>query len=118
MIVIKPKGHVAVCTLVDFNRSKAGLELPTSNLKGVTYGGKVVEIGDLFDTTRCNVGDTIMYRTANQAFFRNGQSFLIVKDEDVLGIISYDPEDIGAQPNETLKLPPKDGEAKAAGAST
>ncbi len=109
-IAIKPKGKVAVCTIVDFNRSKSGLALPTSNLKGVTYGAKVVAVGDQFDTTRANVNDVIMYHHASQAFFRNGQQFLLVKDEDVMGIITFDPEDIGAEPGELLR----NGEAAAA----
>ena len=67
-------------------KSKAGIVLPDSAKSTELFEGKVIAKGD--EVQVLNVGDQILWgQYAGGQIERNGKKYLVMNDDDVLGLI-------------------------------
>lgn len=78
----KPVGSNIIASVVDIDKSKGGLVLPTNSGRNVTMLARVESVGP--DVTRCKPGDVVVYHRCNFIILRDGTERITFLDSEVL----------------------------------
>ena len=76
---LEPKGRWMVGRVIDFDQSKGGIALATSEIKNVTVFLLVDKVGP--DVKNAKVGDIILYKHMSHCWLRDGTHWGLVLDE-------------------------------------
>ena len=92
-VKLTPLANNIVGRMVDISMSKAGLSLPTGQVKNVTVFMLVDAIGP--DVTKVKVGDIILYMSMGHVYLRDGTHYGVVNENNLIAVVAdLDPNSI------------------------